>query len=216
MNALKFIVITLRCLSAVLGNAQESNLTFIIPDTIAVELIEGRIETIDIEISLRNNSNHEVILNIGNGITQIGIGKGIVPLDSVPREFPPDLCKTIDYRGRGFWMYLFNNKSQTIFDTPNLSKGILPYFNSKGRLRYTNVGKRNHILKSCNIGKVSNRNIIKLSPYQNYTYKTGVYLGDYKLKNNSKYYLILVYNNIDNKALSEVCLKSNRIVILTN
>jgi len=47
------------------------------------------------------------------------------------------------------------------------------------------------------------------------TYKAKIYLGNFELNMKQHYHLVLVYNNKSVSSLSNICLESNRLTLIT-
>ena len=189
--------------------ASDEKVIIKINDTLEVESENGRIEMINIEVTIINHTNKTILLNRQTGVTEIG---------SLTGEYLPNYCDSIDYAGI-FRIFVFNRLNKALLTSPLLSVGDYVYFTKKGKLKYVyleGIDKPNEIKKEFRKEKRLGLqpSIIRLNPYQKVKYKAKIYLGDYLFTKNEIYYLSLVYNNKKERNLSDICIESNRLVLL--
>ena len=189
--------------------AQEVYL-YIVDDSVVVKLKNNKIETIEVNIRVENNTDSIITLNKQTGIIDPG---------SLPGELFPDFCKTSDYRGT-FRKFLFSNDDISLTEDFHFNLNNRPYFTKSGKLKYSQTGgfvKPNKLKRRLKEEDKLRASDIKvnITPNGSLEHKVKVYLRNYKLEINQNYYLVIAYNNKRINSLSQICLISNRLKIVT-
>lgn len=180
-----------------------------INDTITVKINDRRIEIIDIDIDVFNNTNEPIFIN-----KQIGV------VENVPTM---EMDKTLgnfcyeNYDGR-YLFYLFDKLNTPLCENSLLSVGDFVYFTKKGSLKYVYLeGVDNPRKIKRELGKFAEEcsipSVIKIEPNERIKFITKIYLGAFLFESKQTYYITLVYNNKTKGVLSDVCLKSNSLVL---
>ncbi|MCU0378573.1 MAG: hypothetical protein MUC78_09975, partial [Bacteroidales bacterium] len=117
-------------------------------------------------------------------------------------------------------IFIFDSINQALLDSPLMSVGDFIYFTNAGKIQCVSlegVDNSNKIEKELKRKTKSQSYpvIISLAPSEEIKYKAKIYLGNYQFAKNHAYYLILVYNSKERTDLSNICLKSNRLTLIT-
>ena len=182
----------------------------IVNDSVIAKLKGNKIETIELNIRIENNTNNAIIIRKQTGILEVG---------SLTGELLSNFCELSDYMGT-FRKFIFFHDDKPLEEFNNIL-GMHVYFTKAGKIKYSKTSgfvnprklKRRLEREFRHQEKAIN---INLDPNENLTYKIKIYLGNYKFEKKQHYYLVIVYNNKTIDSLSQICLKSNRIKIITN
>lgn len=190
--------------------SQAHDVRMFIDDTLIVKLVDNRIESIELNIKVENNTDSSILLNQQKGIVEIG---------SLTGEYISNHCESINYKGT-YRVFMFKYNNESLLSTPVLSVGDYVYFTQSGKLKYVfleGVDNPNKIKREFNKEKKlrSKPHSINLAAGEYLAYKAKVYLGNFELDKNQKYYLVIVYNNQSISSLSNICLESNRLTLIT-
>jgi len=190
--------------------SQTYDVKMYIDDTVVVELVNNRVELIELNIKVVNNTDSSILLNQQKGIVETG---------SLTGDYISDYCESVDYKGL-YRIFIFEHNNESLLSSPILSVGDYVYFTKSGKLEYVfleGVDNPNKIKREFKKEKKlrSMPHSINVAAKECLTYKAKVYLGDFKLDEQRQYYLIVVYNNHSISSLSNICLESNRLTLVT-
>jgi len=209
---MKFNILILLILAFIvnstLSKAQNVNL-YIVNDSVVVKLKDNKIEAIELNIRMENNTSSAIIFRKQTGILDVG---------SLSGELLPNFCELSDYMGT-FRKFVFCHYDKPL-DEFNIIHGERAYFTKSGAIKYS---KTNGFVNSRKLKRRLEREFrhqakdinIVLDKNETLTYKMKIFLGNYKFEKNQNYYLVIVYNNKVIDSLSQICLKSNRMKIIT-
>ena len=173
----------------------------IINDSITSTVKKGRIELIEIEVEVKNNTLDSFYIN-----KEVGV---------IAKDFPfiaeevESYCE--DYNWKGIYqVIIYDDSCQILLGTPILGRPI-PVFLKNGRF------KRVPLLKIKYYERRRAQPIkFFVKPYDQERFRMKIYLGDFTLEKGKHYYLKLKYTNKADDNLTKVtCLESNKMVLIT-